>query len=201
MDPIIGGALIQGGSSLLGGLLGMSGAQQANAQSAENARNMMEHQYFMSSTAHRREVDDLRAAGLNPILSVNAGASTTQGAMAPVQNTMEPMAEALQTAARDAMQFKAMMEKQKKEIELMGAQKEKIEKETKALGTSSELGELGGKAIQWLKDMLSHSAKGVSIQNSPFRTQPKSEQEKKDDQRILENMKKPVRPFGGMRFG
>lgn len=55
-------------------------AQQSQQFSAQQAMNQMAFQKHMSDTAHRREVSDLKAAGLNPILSANKGASTPSGA-------------------------------------------------------------------------------------------------------------------------
>jgi len=62
-------------------------ADAANAQSQYNAERQMSWQRQMSDSAHQREVYDLRAAGLNPILSGTGGmgASTPSGAQGSVQ--------------------------------------------------------------------------------------------------------------------
>jgi len=91
MGPMIGSALIGGASSLIGGWFGRKGAKEQNRASIRQAQKQMAFQERMSSTAHQREVKDLRAAGLNPILSAGgSGASSPGGASAPQVDEYAP---------------------------------------------------------------------------------------------------------------
>lgn len=100
------GGIVSGIANLIGG----NAANEANAKEAANSRNL---QYHMSNTAHQREVQDLRKAGLNPILSATggSGASTGSGAQAKIENVMGPAV----TSAMDAMSLA-------KDISLAGTQ-------------------------------------------------------------------------------
>lgn len=134
--PIIGagaGALLGGpmgaavGGSIGGGLAGYFGQKDANEANLASAREQMAFQERMSSSAHQREVADLRAAGLNPILSANAGSSTPSGAQAMTQNAGQSLA----TGALEAANMIIGLKKQQKELQLMDAQIAKTKIDTK----------------------------------------------------------------------
>ena len=69
-------------ASLIGSGLSFFGGQAQNAASAEAAARQMEFQREMSDTSYRRQIEDLKSAGINPMLVTKlGGASTPPGAM------------------------------------------------------------------------------------------------------------------------
>jgi len=84
---------------IIGGALGYIGGRQQNVASAEAAQRQMDFQREASDTSYQRQVADLRAAGINPMLvSKLGGASTPAGAMPQFVNPGAMAAQAYSAA-------------------------------------------------------------------------------------------------------
>jgi hypothetical protein len=99
MDPFITSALIGAGGNLLGGMLGSSAQRQANRANLRIAREQMAFQERMSNTAYQRAVQDLEAAGLNPMLAVAQGGASTPVGSAATMHPVDAMARGVSSAA------------------------------------------------------------------------------------------------------
>lgn len=121
MDPLIGGALIGGASSLLSNVFG-----------ASNAGSQMRFQEKMSNTAYQRGVADMRKAGLNPMLAYSQGGASTPIGTMPQVHDLGAGAAGGMSAAAQAMQAKA-------NIDLTQANAAKVKSETVDASINSAL--------------------------------------------------------------
>lgn len=86
-------------------IIGAVTGHQANQAADRAANRQNDFQREMSNTAHQRQVKDLRAAGLNPILSaMGSGASTPQGA----QPNITSLGEGISSGANTGIAMKQM---------------------------------------------------------------------------------------------
>ena len=97
--------LFAGWFQLLGSLISSAasayGANKSAKQSRSNSREQRAWQETMSTSAHQREVKDLKAAGLNPILSARGtGAPTGAGSMAQTPDYSKAYGDAALKAAQ-----------------------------------------------------------------------------------------------------
>lgn len=167
--PAIGG-IISGGL----GFLGQGSANQANKDIAAgtNAMNMaiaqkqMAFQEKMSSSAWQRGIEDMKKAGVNPMLAVSQGAASSPsgaavGAVtgAPMKNKAEGATQAF-NSAMDAMtrvaqldQIRAQTDKVVSDIDFNSIQKAKALTETAILETNAKAAALRLPGLQTESDI------------------------------------------------
>lgn len=160
MEILGTGAMLGGGLASYFGQRETNKANQASAREANQAtaamsREQMKFQERMSNTAHQREVADLKAAGLNPILSAKQGASTPGGAGgAGVASKFENALGAGVTSALEAKTLQLAAQKQKEELNLMKSQTKKTNTESEVLRKGIPEAEIKNQIYDTIKPYL-----------------------------------------------
>lgn len=152
------------GNPALGmGVANMYSQQGMNEQQMALAGRQMQFQANMSNTAHQREVNDLKKAGLNPILSAGGnGSSTPSGAMAGLQApqidipAVMSVAQLAQNQQRiDIERENSLVEREKKRAEIPYTQ-QKTRLAKKGQIRADMEGEASGLVNSMLKSLKSY---------------------------------------------
>jgi len=135
--------------ALIGGAFGLAGQAMANRETEASTARQMEFQQRMSDTQYQRGMEDMRKAGLNPILaykqggaSAPSGASYTAGnvgsaAIAGASSAQE-MARSAKTLDPDVAQKWASVDLTNGQIaRILPAQQELLKMQAAAAGASS----------------------------------------------------------------
>lgn len=156
---------------------GKSQQESANAANISNAREAMAFSERMSSTAHVREVNDLKAAGINPMLSAKLGGASSPGG---INATVAPVPSGTSKFVSTAMDWKRFADDRRTVNQnIMESQSRADMNSASAAAFLSQvdkdrgglLGRTGGTAISnWIRKMFERGANSANKFSSEHKT-------------------------------
>lgn len=166
--------------SMAGGLLNVGMQRETNAANSKEAVQNRDFQDLMSRTAHQREVEDLKAAGLNPNLSAGGnGASTPSGSTATHQAPQLPIIDfpgiMIQSKALEQAQQKIDIDKANSAASIAkNLTEQELNKMKKILMQKGLIrAELEGEGYEWIKDGIKNLKKQWKTPHLPrFKSDP-----------------------------
>lgn len=165
------------GVQAIGSYLGQQSANDTNVQLAReaaranltSAREQIAFQERMSNTAFQRQVKDLKAAGINPLLLNPGGASTPSGAAANSQaaTVSDPVGPAISSALNAGLQ----VQQSKANIGLTTAQTAKAKMETQVLRKGVPAADIKNDAYDLVKPYLKKAKEAIQDSARPIKEQ------------------------------
>jgi len=148
-------------ATLLVGGLGYLAQQDTNAANVGASQQQMDFQERMSNTAYQRQVKDMEAAGLNPMLAYvkGGGASSPSGSMATYQNPVSAGAQAATSA-----QIPSTIRNIQQQTKQTSAQTDYLEGPQTEL-TRSQINQVDS-AVTKLKQEIDNMPKGLTMGRS-----------------------------------
>lgn len=134
----------------VGAALSYAGARHANKMNRRMAQEQMGFQERMSNTAYQRAVQDMRAAGINPMVAFSqGGASSPSGALSTMQNELSQGVTSGIEARRARAEFANLLEQNK------------LIKSQIALNSAQAVGVKSDTARKWVDTVTSGLSKAM----------------------------------------